>query len=121
MLQPNPDAVSMNKNVKRVWEYLMILLNGATEKGIASLYKTLLAIKTCIYIIVDLNAFLQFVTGSPYAIGKIGVTFEENDDAEAISANTCGKQLTLSANICEEGVFVAAMMAVIKEIIFTMP
>ena len=54
-------------------------------------------------------------------IGKIGVTFEENDDAEALSVNTCGKQLTLSASIFEEEVFVAAMLAVIEEITFTMP
>ena len=35
MLQPNPNAANMNENVKRVWEYLMTFLNGATEKGIA--------------------------------------------------------------------------------------
>ena len=33
MLQPNPNAASMNENVKRVWEYLITFLNGATEKG----------------------------------------------------------------------------------------
>ena len=85
-------------------------------------YLTLLAHNESIHVYhCRSNTFLQFVTGSPYAIGKIGVTFEENDDAEAISANTCGKQLTLSANICEEEVFVAAMMAIIEEITFTMP
>ena len=73
------------------------------------------------FVTVDLNAFLRFVTGSPYAVGMVVVMFEANDDAEAISANTCARQLSLSVKIHEEDVFVAAMMAVIEEITFTMP
>ena len=38
MLQPNPNAVSMNENVKCVWEYLMTFLNGATEKDTVMYY-----------------------------------------------------------------------------------
>lgn len=49
------------------------------------------------------------------------MNFDESNDAEAISANTCGKQLTLSTNICEKEVFATAMTAVIEEATFTMP
>ena len=50
MLQPNPNAASMNENVKRVWEYLMTFLNGATEKGAVMYYLTLLAHNESIHV-----------------------------------------------------------------------
>ena len=31
MLQPHPDAAIMNEDTKRVWDYLITFLNGATE------------------------------------------------------------------------------------------
>lgn len=54
-------------------------------------------------------------------LGSIIVTFDTSDEGEAISANTCGKQLCLSTKICEEEVFIAAMQAIIEEVTFTMP
>ena len=53
----------------------------------------------------DLKAFVQFITGSPVPVGTIIVRFTD-DEAEAIVANTCGRQLTLSTLI-EEDVFVS--------------
>jgi hypothetical protein len=63
-----------------------------------------------------LKAFIQFVTGSPVVIAKIAVTFDDNADAETISANTCGRHLMLSTAL--QDMFVAAMTAVVP---FTMP
>lgn len=61
------------------------------------------------------------MTGSPIAVGRIAVTFDDSADAEAISANTCGRQLTLCTAIQNKEVFVAAMTAVTPDTSFTMP
>ena len=61
------------------------------------------------------------MAGSPVAVGKIAVTFNGNVDAEAISANTCGRQLMLSTAIQDKEMFIAAMTAVVPDISFTMP
>lgn len=46
------------------------------------------------------------MTGSPVAAGRIAVTFDESPDAEAISANTCGRQLILSTAIQNKEIFI---------------
>ena len=68
-----------------------------------------------------LKPFIQFVTGSPIAVGSIAVTFDDSPDAEAISANTCGRQLTLSTAIQNKEIFIAAMTAIVPDTSFTMP
>ena len=55
---------------------------------------------------VELKAFLQFVTGAPVPVGKVFVTFDSDERAEALSANTCGRQLTLATHIHEEEIFI---------------
>ena len=69
----------------------------------------------------ELMAFLQFITGAPAPVGRIFVTFDDNEGAEAISVNTCGRQLILSTRIVEEDMFIAAIKALIMEQTFTMP
>lgn len=75
----------------------------------------------CIVIFVELKAFLQFVTGAPVPVGKVFVTFDDDEQAEALSANTCGKQLTLCTCISDQHMFTSAMKAIISEETFTMP
>ena len=67
-----------------------------------------------------LTAFVQFVTGSP-VVGRMTVTFDGNAEAEAISANTCGRQLTLSTAILDKEIFASAMAAIVPNTSFTMP
>jgi len=55
------------------------------------------------------------VTGSPIAVGRMAITFDDDADSEAISANTCGRQLILSSSIQDKEVFIAAMIAVIPK------
>ena len=69
----------------------------------------------------DLKAFVCYVTGSPVPVGKIIISFAEGAEAEAIAANTCGRQLTLSSVIQDKQSFIAAMRAIIFDISFTMP
>jgi len=66
-------------------------------------------------------AILQFVTGVPAPVGRIFVTFGDNEGAEAIAVNTCGKQLVLSTHIVEEDMFIATVKALIMDQTFTMP
>ena len=54
-------------------------------------------------------------------LGTLLSLFDTNDDGEAISANSCGKQLSVSTKICEGDVFITAMKAIIEEVTFTMP
>lgn len=61
------------------------------------------------------------MTGSPIAVGRMAITFDDDADSEAISANTCGRQLILSSSIQDKEVFIAAMIAVIPKVSFTMP
>jgi len=68
-----------------------------------------------------LKAFIQFVTGSPIAVGRMAVTFDDDADSEPISVNTCGRQLILSSSIQDKEVFIVAMTDVIPEVSFTMP
>ena len=69
----------------------------------------------------DLKAFIQFVTGSPVAVGRVSVTFDDSMDSQAISANTCGRQLVLSSHIDNKEMFISAMAAIVPEVSFTMP
>ena len=68
----------------------------------------------------DLKAFIQFITGCPVPVGEIAVVFTEDPCAEAIVANTCGRQLTLSSLIQEEALFIPALLAVIPGRYYTM-
>ena len=53
--------------------------------------------------------------------GTIAVIFDsETDGGEAIAANTCGKQLTLSSKISDQGLFVSALRALAEERSYTM-
>ena len=61
------------------------------------------------------------MTGSPIAVGRMAVTFDDDADSKAISANTCGRQRILCSSIQDKEVFIAAMTAVIPEVSFTMP
>ena len=63
----------------------------------------------------DLQAFLKFVTGRPEPIGQVFVTFEDDEGADAISANTCGRQISLSTHIEEQSLFIAAIKALIQD------
>ena len=69
----------------------------------------------------ELKAFIQFVTGTSVPNGKIFVTFDENEGANVISANTCGRQIVLFTAISDRDVFMVAMKAVITDDTFTMP
>ena len=73
-----------------------------------------------LYLHTVLTAFVQFVTGSP-VVSSIVVMFNNSAEAEAISANTCGRQLTLSTLIRDKEVFVSAIAAVVPDTAFTMP
>lgn len=56
-----------------------------------------------------------------HATGTIVVTFDiETDGSEAIAASTCGKQLTLSSKISDQGLFVSAIRALSEERSYTM-
>ena len=67
----------------------------------------------------DLKAFVQFITGFPVPVGAIIVCFTDDEEAEAIVANTCGRQLTLSTLI--EDVFMSALLAIVPGRQYTMP
>ena len=71
------------------------------------------------YVLVDIQQFLQFVTGSSYTIRSITVTF--SSDSEAILANTCASQLILPTCINSKKRFIESIKAVIPNITFTMP
>ena len=65
-----------------------------------------------------------FVTGSPCLVDCIVVKFAADEGAEAISASTCSRRLTLNTRTAIEGgedIFLAAMRAVINDTSFTMP
>jgi len=68
-----------------------------------------------IYIYKDLQAVLQFVTGSPAPIGQVFITFEDDEGADAISVNPCGRQLSLSTRIQDQRLFVSANNALIQD------
>ena len=63
---------------------------------------------------------MQFTTGSTFLAGKIVVTFESEPSVSSISANTCGRQLTLATSIKDKEGFIAAMKAVVPDTSFTM-
>ena len=66
----------------------------------------------------DLKAFIQFITGSPVPVGTI-VRFIDHEETEAIVANACGRQLTLSTLIKE--VSMLALLAIVSSRQYTMP
>ncbi len=71
-----------------------------------------------LFFCLDLNAVVQFITGSQSTAGSIMVSFSR--DVDAISANTCGRQLTLSTHILDQTLFNTALKMVISENSFTM-
>ena len=117
ILQPRPDEGEMSDNIKRVWEYVQSFVEAADNDG--NIY---IIFQSCLmYIFLELMAFLQFITGAPAPVGRIFVTFDDNEGAEAISVNTCGRQLILSTHIVEKDMFIAVVKALIMEKTFTMP
>lgn len=72
-------------------------------------------------LLAGLKAFIQFITGSPVPVGSIIVSFTDHEEVEAVVANTCGRQLTLSTLIEEEDVFVSALLAIVPGRQYTMP
>ena len=54
-------------------------------------------------------------------MGEIAIVFTEDPCAEAVVANTCGRQLTLSSLIQEEVLFTPALLAIIPGRYYTMP
>lgn len=65
---------------------------------------------TCTNIfLIELKAFVRYVTGSTATVGKITVSFSE----DTISASTCGRQLVLSTAVDHEDIFISAMKVVI--------
>ena len=70
-----------------------------------------------------LKGFLQFVMETPLLTrGNLLVSFQTAGDS-ALSANTCAKQLNISPNIMDQGLFVAGLTAVLPVVDtkFTMP
>jgi hypothetical protein len=70
-----------------------------------------------------LKGFLQFITGTPLLTrGNLFVSFQTAGDT-AFSANTCAKQLNISPNITDQGLFVSGLTAVLPVVNtnFTMP
>jgi len=61
------------------------------------------------------------VTGSPAPIGQVFVSFDDDESADAISANTCGRQLSLSTHIQDQALLASAIQALIRDQSFTMP
>ena len=90
ILQSRPDEGEMSENIKRVWEYVQSFVEAADSDG-----NVYIIVQSCLmHIFLELMAFLQFIiTGAPVPVGQIFVTFDDN---EAISVNTCGRQLILS-------------------------
>ena len=72
----------------------------------------------CVPCVTDLKAFIQFVTESPTPLGAIAVSFTDDHFAEAVVANTCGRQITLSSLIQEEELFT---LAIVPGRYYTMP
>lgn len=70
-------------------------------------------------LLAGLKAFIQFITGSPVPVGCIIASFTDHEEVEAVVANTCGRQLTLSTLI--EDVFVSALLAIVTGRQYTMP
>ena len=70
--------------------------------------------------LIDLKAFIQFVSGCPVPVGNIAVSFTQHPDSEAVAANTCGRQIVLSSLI-QEDLFIPAMLAIIPGHRYTMP
>ncbi len=71
----------------------------------------LLYINLFLSVCLDLNAVVHFITGSQSTAGSIMVSFSR--DVDAISANTCGRQLTLSTDIPDQTLFNTALKMVI--------
>ncbi len=78
----------------------------------------LLYINLFLFVCVDLNAVVQFITGTQSTAGSKMVSFSR--DVDAISANTCGRPLTLSTHIPDQTLFNTALKMVISENSFTM-
>ena len=98
MLKPAVCVDEMGINQTRVWRFLLNFVDKAEEAGMYLLMWYCNNDSFIAYLFVtDLKAFIQFVTGSPAPLGVIAVVFTEDHFAEAVVANTCGKQLTLSS------------------------
>ena len=63
----------------------------------------------------------MFTTGCRVAVGKIAVSFVSNAGSEAIAANTCGRQITLSTHIKDKDMFISGLLAIIPGRYYTMP
>ena len=114
IIQPRPDEGEMSENIKCVWEYVQSFVEAADSDGNVNIIFQ----SSLMYIFLELMAFLQFITGVPAPVGRIFVTFDDNEGAEV---NTCGRQLILSTHIVEEDMFIAAVKALIMEKTFAMP
>ncbi len=69
----------------------------------------------------ELQDFLVFTTGCPFVQGNdITIAFSY-DEANAFTASTCGKMLTISAFITEYDAFASGLRAVMSTKTFTMP
>lgn len=68
----------------------------------------------------ELKAFINFITGLEFPVGTIAVRFASDVDAEGVTANTCGRQITLSTGIEDKDVFIIALKAIIPDNSFTM-
>ena len=63
----------------------------------------------------------MFITGCRVAVGKIMVSFVSGVGSEAIAANTCGRQITLSTHIKDKYIFIDGLLAIISGRYYTMP
>ena len=55
------------------------------------------------------------------AVGKIMISFDSSVGSEAIAANTCGRQITLSTHIKDKNAFIQGLLAIIPGRYYTMP
>ena len=105
ILHPRPDESEMNEHTKRIWKYVVLFV------------ESWLVFKYHCY-----DVYFYRVKGfSPiyyWSTCTIWKTFDDHDGEEAISVNTCGRQLILSTCIVDEE---AALKALIMERTFTMP
>ena len=63
----------------------------------------------------------MFITDCRVAVGKIMVSFVSGVRSEAIAANTCGRQTTLSTHIKDKDIFIDGLLAIIPGRYYTLP
>ena len=120
MFRPQPGVMNMNSMELRIWEFLLSFVDNAEENGKIAICNSIMAMYIITFACAELKAFINFITGLSFPIGTIAVKFVGAADADAVAANTCGRQITLSTRIEDKDIFIVALKAIIPDNSFTM-